>query len=1531
MQLLYPRRPALYLAAFAFCVATLFLALSTARTSASGARNNSKQKLQARQAAMQREIAWQTRLREIDEKLRNPRLLLLRTAEFDPLAGELAPVRIGQTQLETTSLSARNARFAARAGQQATNEARYFIVQYADRITPQRTASLRDAGYEITGYLANNAYIVKAPRNRENQLLASRSRGEFRWVGAYGSGLKIESDLSRIADGLASSSMTRADLDNADHVAISFLTFHGENSAATRQVLGQLNLATEPIIEERNDGRTWGLITVTPEQLPQVVTALASVEGIEWIERRRPHHLRNDIGVRVVQSGIVGTDTPLYRHGLTGAGQIYGTADSGLDDDHAQFRLDGQVSSQTLSFAISTSLFSNTPLPISITNPNNKVLVYYLLGVGSLIDEPANPNGGKTLKPDEKNTFGDYINAVAYDDSDGIYHGTATTSCAVGRDFNASGTGALPGIATRTSGDGVAPDARIVFQDVGHPSGQLPGVDFISQARIHQQAYDSGVRVHNNSYGPPPPVSYDQDAADVDDVMWRLRDYNIFFSAGNDGPVGSTIELAAKNHISVAATESPTLGGNIENLADFSSHGPTSDGRIKPDIAAPGEVRAATENSGIASSFGASTSRTAQDAAVNPASPNNNRSLALTAGTSFSSPMAAGGALLVRQYFADGYYPSGARNAPDSFNPSNALVKAIMLNSGRNMTGNYTASDGTNGARGLLPNFGQGWGRLALDDALYFAGDQRELKVLADVYNGATATDNTRPAPNAAIMTGQTHTYQINNVSTIEPLRITLVWSDPKASVGAQIALVNNLDLEVVDPQGAVYRGNVNFANTYSQPANGAAFDNRNPVEAVYIQFPQAGTYTVRVMGANVPGNGQMQILAQPGNQLIDSNRQGYALIATGNFTAGAQAVLNLSATSVTGGVNADPFISRNETVTATVTVADPVSIPANNVTAQVAVDAASQIPASLVRINGRPAGQAASLNYGNIASGSSKSLAFQITLLDDNVNRAGQAISFNVTMTSTNGPSNTVPFTIIAEQRLITYRTRFEPTPDPGGAGIVVIPEANWGLRPDNPQPAPNGDPFGGAWQLTTSKQASSGGSTASLGDPSGVGASYGVSSTVRGGGVFFDDARWWTTQKIVLPGLNVNAGTGRVSNPELAAQLNAAVDSFDVDINADFTGDINQPDLVGDVAILRVRPYSNNASVNSTDDSGFNSTTSTNLLYVDSSTSSTNGFKHFSGKSFAAGSGIFNVDTVSPNNSDVAFRLELQLRRNSVPQTGEGVFFDNLEVHFRVGDLNVYSAPLTAQTVSVNAASYAPLASPGAIMAAFGGSFPANTNLTAFAQTLPLPTQLSNVSVRVNGVLAPLFFVGVGGGFGAGGFQINYQLPYATQPGVAYVEVLNNDAPISSEFLTVNDAGPGIFTTTSNGQGQAVALNQDNSFNGDPNFINRKPEARGNIVVVYATGQGAQFIDPATSQPLTMASGVGAPFNQLYVTAMTPTITIGGVPAGVYFSGLAPGFAGLWQLNIIVPSNAPTGNTVPLVVKLGGQTSLTTTIAVN
>lgn len=265
------------------------------------------------------------------------------------------------------------------------------------------------------------------------------------------------------------------------------------------------------------------------------------------------------------------------------------------------------------------------------------------------------------------------------------------------------------------------------------------------------------------------------------------------------------------------------------------------------------------------------------------------------------------------------------------------------------------------------------------------------------------------------------------------------------------------------------------------------------------------------------------------------------------------------------------------------------------------------------------------------------------------------------------------------------------------------------------------------------------------------------------------------------------------------------------------------------------------------------------------------------------------------------------------------------------RDGVITVYGKSASS-VVSVDAASYARASSPGQIEAAFGVGFPAATNITALAATTPLPTALSNVSVRVNNTLAPLFFVGVGGAQGSGAFQINYQVPYQVQPGLAKLEVLNNGSVVTTGYLIVGAVAPGVFTATATGKGQAVAVNQDFSLNGDPaQTPTAKPEARGRVVTFFANGPGGQFINPANGQALTPISGAPTPASPFYATASTPIVTVGGVPATVAFSGLTPGLVGLWQLNVVIPATAPVGNAVPVVIRLNRRITNQTTIAVN
>jgi hypothetical protein len=210
----------------------------------------------------------------------------------------------------------------------------------------------------------------------------------------------------------------------------------------------------------------------------------------------------------------------------------------------------------------------------------------------------------------------------------------------------------------------------------------------------------------------------------------------------------------------------------------------------------------------------------------------NNCATVTMSGTSMASPGAAGMAALARQYYTDGFFPTGAPVAANRFTPTAALVKATLLNSTQQMTGT-----GTNG--GLIPSACQGWGRLLLEDTLFFTGQARTLFV---------ADDPGFPQGGA----GQTRTFTVQ-VAAGQSLRATLAWTDFPSSTAASVNLNNDLDLQVSGPSGT-FLGNV-FSG--GQSATGGNADRRNNVEQVRLNAPAAGTYTITVRAFNVPSSAQ--------------------------------------------------------------------------------------------------------------------------------------------------------------------------------------------------------------------------------------------------------------------------------------------------------------------------------------------------------------------------------------------------------------------------------------------------------------------------------------------------------------------------------------------------------------------------------------------------------------------------------------------------------------------------------------------------
>lgn len=246
-------------------------------------------------------------------------------------------------------------------------------------------------------------------------------------------------------------------------------------------------------------------------------------------------------------------------------------------------------------------------------------------------------------------------------------------------------------------------------------------------------------------------------------------------------------------------------------------------------------------------------------------------------------------------------------------------------------------------------------------------------------------------------------------------------------------------------------------------------------------------------------------------------------------------------------------------------------------------------------------------------------------------------------------------------------------------------------------------------------------------------------------------------------------------------------------------------------------------------------------------------------------------------------------------------------------------------------NAASFAaPQATPGMLVSIF-----AATGATQFfrVDSLPLPTSLGGFTLSIGGVLnfnaasgysstggtnAPLLFVGPS--------QINFQIPPGNAPGSGVpAQLMKPDGTTLLTTVNITATAPGIFSVLQNGQGQGAVLNQDNSQNGNPqSIVGAKPAQRGGLIQIYATGAGE------TTPPLLQGEPAPASGNPLVLTNVQPTVTIGGQAARVLFSGMAPGFVGLWQINAEVPQNVTPGPAVPLVISAGGNTSNTVTIAV-
>jgi uncharacterized protein (TIGR03437 family) len=233
----------------------------------------------------------------------------------------------------------------------------------------------------------------------------------------------------------------------------------------------------------------------------------------------------------------------------------------------------------------------------------------------------------------------------------------------------------------------------------------------------------------------------------------------------------------------------------------------------------------------------------------------------------------------------------------------------------------------------------------------------------------------------------------------------------------------------------------------------------------------------------------------------------------------------------------------------------------------------------------------------------------------------------------------------------------------------------------------------------------------------------------------------------------------------------------------------------------------------------------------------------------------------------------------------------------------------------VAVDAAAYSLAVTPGQIVGLFGSEL-TNNNSTASASALPLPRALQNTTVYVNGVAAPLFFASNG--------QINFQVPYSTATGLASIVVLREDGTAAQGFVNVYPTAPTLFAANATGKGQAAALNEDFSSNSPT-----RRAKKGSYVILFGTGTGVKLVT-GNGQAVVPNDGEAATGNPLIVTAEKPEVMIGGRAANVAFSGLAPGLVGLWQLNVQIPNDAPSGGSIEVTVNIGKRSANRVTLAV-
>nr|WP_180204884.1 S8 family serine peptidase [Pseudomonas sp. SbOxS1]NYU04884.1 S8 family serine peptidase [Pseudomonas sp. SbOxS1] len=376
---------------------------------------------------------------------------------------------------------------------------------------------------------------------------------------------------------------------------------------------------------------------------------------------------------------------------------------------------------------------------------------------------------------------------------------------------------------------GAAPGAKLIFQSVLDDSGGLGGLpDELEQLFTTPYTSDKA-RIHTNSWGSTGNFGqYDGQARALDKFVFEHRDMLICFAAGNAGTdrdANGQIDLGsvtppgtAKNCLTVGASEnsrpeqfltygqgwpaefsadpikSDRVANSAEGMVAFSSRGPTTDGRIKPDVVAPGSYILSTRSRATRSEgWGLS----------------DDPLYMFEGGTSMATPLVAGSAAVVREFL---------RVEHNLKSPSAALIKALIINGAYSLAGQYPASEA-----GASPNNSQGFGRVDVHAIVAADGTNKSIQLLDE---------------DMALDTGENQVFNVPVPIDASQLKVTLVWTDPPGE-----GLQNDLDLSV-EIGGDERHGNMSPGSL--------DFDRTNNVEQVFWRDVPGGTANITVSAFSI-------------------------------------------------------------------------------------------------------------------------------------------------------------------------------------------------------------------------------------------------------------------------------------------------------------------------------------------------------------------------------------------------------------------------------------------------------------------------------------------------------------------------------------------------------------------------------------------------------------------------------------------------------------------------------------------------------